>query len=170
MSPEYVMGGAFSVKSDTYSFGVLLLEIVSGFTITSPQLVMNFVGLTAYVSMDKCTESEYTRHSNLIISCFYWLRHGLWEDGKATELVHSSVIESCSLDEFLWCIHVGLLCVQDCPNDRPLMASVTFMLENGSALLPAPKQPTYFALQNFEAEESRENSVNTVTITTLEGR
>ncbi|TVU16224.1 hypothetical protein EJB05_39776, partial [Eragrostis curvula] len=27
MSPEYAMGGAFSVKSDTYSFGVLLLEI-----------------------------------------------------------------------------------------------------------------------------------------------
>uniref|UniRef100_A0A8R7TMV4 Protein kinase domain-containing protein n=1 Tax=Triticum urartu TaxID=4572 RepID=A0A8R7TMV4_TRIUA len=111
MSPEYVMGGAFSIKSDTYSFGVLLLEIISGLKITSQQLVMNFVSLTAYA----------------------WR---LWEDGKATELVHSSVTESCSLDEVLWCIHVGLLCVQDCPNDRPLMASVTFMLENGSALLP----------------------------------
>ncbi|XP_040379086.1 G-type lectin S-receptor-like serine/threonine-protein kinase At1g61400 isoform X2 [Oryza brachyantha] len=30
MSPEYAMQGKFSVKSDTYSFGVLLLEIVSG--------------------------------------------------------------------------------------------------------------------------------------------
>ncbi|VAH52487.1 unnamed protein product [Triticum turgidum subsp. durum] len=32
MSPEYAMDGAFafSVKSDTYSFGVLLLEIISG--------------------------------------------------------------------------------------------------------------------------------------------
>ncbi|KAJ9690117.1 hypothetical protein PVL29_012658 [Vitis rotundifolia] len=30
MAPEYAMEGLFSVKSDTYSFGVLLLEILSG--------------------------------------------------------------------------------------------------------------------------------------------
>ncbi|VVA21669.1 PREDICTED: cysteine-rich, partial [Prunus dulcis] len=30
MSPEYAMHGQFSVKSDLYSFGVLLLEIISG--------------------------------------------------------------------------------------------------------------------------------------------
>lgn len=30
MSPEYAMGGHFSVKSDVFSFGVLVLEIISG--------------------------------------------------------------------------------------------------------------------------------------------
>ena len=30
MSPEYAMHGHFSVKSDLYSFGVLVLEIISG--------------------------------------------------------------------------------------------------------------------------------------------
>ena len=30
MSPEYVVFGNFSVKSDVFSFGVMLLEIVSG--------------------------------------------------------------------------------------------------------------------------------------------
>lgn len=30
MSPEYAMHGQFSVKSDLYSFGVLLLEIICG--------------------------------------------------------------------------------------------------------------------------------------------
>lgn len=30
MSPEYAMRGQFSVKSDVFSFGVLVLEIVSG--------------------------------------------------------------------------------------------------------------------------------------------
>lgn len=29
MSPEYAMEGIFSIKSDAYSFGVLLLEIVT---------------------------------------------------------------------------------------------------------------------------------------------
>jgi hypothetical protein len=97
----------------------------------------------------------------------------LWEDGKAKELVHSSVIESCPLHEVLRCIHVGLLCVQDLPDDRPFMSSVIFMLENESALLPAPKQPAYFAMQNWETQgprESMENSANGVSITTLEGR
>ena len=30
MSPEYAVDGKFSVKSDVFSFGVLVLEIVSG--------------------------------------------------------------------------------------------------------------------------------------------
>jgi serine/threonine protein kinase len=30
MAPEYVMHGQFSVKSDVFSFGVLVLEMVSG--------------------------------------------------------------------------------------------------------------------------------------------
>lgn len=30
MAPEYAMEGLFSVKSDVFSFGVLLLEIISG--------------------------------------------------------------------------------------------------------------------------------------------
>lgn len=51
MSPEYVTSGAFSVKSDTYSFGVLLLEIVSGLRITSTKLIGDFPNLIAYVSI-----------------------------------------------------------------------------------------------------------------------
>jgi hypothetical protein len=30
MAPEYVIDGLFSIKSDVFSFGVLLLEIISG--------------------------------------------------------------------------------------------------------------------------------------------
>ena len=30
MSPEYAMDGIFSMKSDVFSFGILLLEIISG--------------------------------------------------------------------------------------------------------------------------------------------
>jgi hypothetical protein len=51
MSPEYAIRGAFSVKSDTYSFGVLVLEIVSGLKISSPQLITKYSGLISYVSI-----------------------------------------------------------------------------------------------------------------------
>lgn len=30
MSPEYAMDGLFSIKSDVFSFGVLVLEIITG--------------------------------------------------------------------------------------------------------------------------------------------
>ena len=30
MSPEYAMEGLFSVKSDVFAFGILMLEIISG--------------------------------------------------------------------------------------------------------------------------------------------
>lgn len=30
MSPEYAINGVVSVKTDVYSFGVLLLEVISG--------------------------------------------------------------------------------------------------------------------------------------------
>ena len=30
MSPEYAIDGLFSIKSDVFSFGVLVLEIISG--------------------------------------------------------------------------------------------------------------------------------------------
>ncbi|VAI62364.1 unnamed protein product [Triticum turgidum subsp. durum] len=148
MSPEYAMGGAFSVKTNTYSFGVLLLEIVSGLKISSPQLKTNFCSLITYA----------------------WR---LWEVGEATELVDSFVVVNCSLNEVLRCVHVGLLCVQDHPNDRPLMSSVMLMLENENTLLPTPKQPAYFALSNCEGREATdniENSTNAISITTLEGR
>lgn len=46
MSPEYAMEGHFSVKSDVFSFGVLLLEIVSGRKNKSPlrQTSLNLIG------------------------------------------------------------------------------------------------------------------------------
>jgi len=147
MSPEYAMEGAFSVKSDTYSFGVLMLEIVSGLKISSPYLIKDFPNLIAYA----------------------W---NYWKDGKIEDLVDSSIVEDCSLDEVSRCIHVALLCVQDSPNSRPLMSAVVFMLENKTTPLPTPKQPVYF-VRDYEprkATDNVESSINDVSLTTLQGR
>lgn len=49
MSPEYAVEGLFSVKSDVFSFGVLLLEIVSGKKNTGFYQTKSF-NLLGYVS------------------------------------------------------------------------------------------------------------------------
>ncbi|KAL6844530.1 hypothetical protein ACP4OV_026203 [Aristida adscensionis] len=148
MSPEYAMEGIFSVKSDIYSFGVLLLEIVSGLRISSPHLIKDFPNLITYG----------------------W---NLWKEGKVENMVDSSVRESCSFDEASRYVHIGLLCVQDSPNCRPLMSAVVYMLENESTRLPTPKQPVYFAQRGPESGDgssNRELSVNGMSHTALEGR
>ncbi|KAL9366231.1 hypothetical protein Peur_037430 [Populus x canadensis] len=118
MSPEYVMEGIFSVKSDGFSFGVRLLEIVSGRRIQGPLEIdghpLNLVG-------------------------YAW---ELWKAGGPFELVDPTLRESCSRDQVLRCIHVGLLCVEDNAVDRPIMSDVISMLTS-EAQLPLPKQPEY---------------------------
>ncbi|CAL5014680.1 unnamed protein product [Urochloa decumbens] len=147
MSPEYAMDGAFSVKSDTYSFGVILLEIVSGLKITLTRFA-DFPNLLAYA----------------------W---SLWQDGKAIDLLDSSLVKTCSPSEALRCIHIGLLCVQDNPNSRPLMSSVVSMLENEFTPLSVPKQPVYFAQRYPEPQGTGEktiSSLNNMSVTMLKGR
>ncbi|CAL5029830.1 unnamed protein product [Urochloa decumbens] len=147
MSPEYSMDGAFSIKSDTYSFGVILLEIISGLRITSTHFT-GFPSLLAYV----------------------W---SLWKDSKAIDVVDPSLVDTCSTTEALRCIHIGLLCVQDNPNSRPLMSSVVSMLENEATPLSVPKQPLYFSQWYLEAQGTGENankSTNKMSVTVLEGR
>nr|CAB3494219.1 unnamed protein product [Digitaria exilis] len=148
MSPEYALEGVFSVKSDVYSFGVLILEVVNGTKISSMHITEDFPNLIAYA----------------------W---SLWKDGNTRDFVDSAIVETCSLDETSRCIHVGLLCVQDNPSDRPLMSSILSILENGDISLPPPKQPIYFAERNygtFGEVEAIMNSANTVSTTVLEGR
>ena len=51
MPPEYAIHGQFSVKSDVFSFGVLVLEIISGRKNISFQNGENIENLLSYVSI-----------------------------------------------------------------------------------------------------------------------
>jgi hypothetical protein len=50
MPPEYVRYGRFSIKSDVFSFSVLILEILSGTKISSFRMGDSEEGLISYVS------------------------------------------------------------------------------------------------------------------------
>jgi predicted permease len=49
MAPEYAMEGLFSIKSDIFSFGVILLEIISGKKNSGFYLTKHAQTLLAYV-------------------------------------------------------------------------------------------------------------------------
>jgi len=74
MSPEYAWTGVFSEKSDTYSFGVLLLEVISGEKISRFSYDKERKNLLAYVS--KTLDLEYWTYAEIsqpVQKCFLLL-------------------------------------------------------------------------------------------------
>lgn len=59
------------------------------------------------------------------------------------ELVDDLMDEFDGQPKIIRYIHIGLLCVQQRPEDRPNMSSVILTL-NGEKLLPEPSQPGYY--------------------------
>ncbi|VVA35917.1 PREDICTED: G-type lectin S-receptor [Prunus dulcis] len=132
MAPEYALDGLFSVKSDVFSFGVVVIEIISGKRNTGffqPERSLSLLG--------------YAWHS--------------WKEEKALDLLDQTLCQSCNKDEYLKCVNVGLLCVQEDPSDRPTMSQVVFMLGSETATIPAPKQPA-FIVRRCPSRSSRASS------------
>ncbi|XP_074380167.1 G-type lectin S-receptor-like serine/threonine-protein kinase At4g27290 isoform X2 [Apium graveolens] len=118
MPPEYVIDGIFSTKSDVYSFGVLVLEIVSG-------------------KKNRCF--EHPDH-NLNLLGHAWR---CFNEEKLEDLIDGAILELSIQYEVFRVIQIGLLCVQEYPEDRPDMSSVVLMLSSKMAL-PDPQKPGFF--------------------------
>lgn len=118
MSPEYAMRGHYSTKLDVFSFGVLVLEIVTG------------------------RRNNYTVNSEHSQDLFglVW-KH--WVEGTIAEMVDPGLGRHFPRGEVLKCINIGLLCVQQNPTDRPSMSSIVVMLGSDTVSLEAPYRPAY---------------------------
>ncbi|KAL1363267.1 hypothetical protein AAHE18_03G137700 [Arachis hypogaea] len=150
MSPEYAVHGQFSEKSDVFSYGVIVLELLSG------KRNRDF--------------SDSENYHNLLGHAWR-----LWTEEKPLELLDEVLRENCNPSEVIRCIQVGLLCVQQRPEDRPNMSLVVLML-NGEKMLPKPNFPGFYIDRGvqLQADSSLPNntlfSANQISITILEAR
>ncbi|KAK4485117.1 hypothetical protein RD792_007727 [Penstemon davidsonii] len=141
MAPEYAMHGQFSVKSDVFSFGVIVLEIISGQKSYYFQSGQNPKGLLSSA----------------------WKN---WHEGTEANLIDPMMRGDLGiLQDILRCIHIALLCVQENAADRPTMALVIQMLNSFSITLPVPLEPTFCVpagygteIQEFNAREGDSNT------------
>lgn len=79
--------------------------------------------------------------------------------------------ESCNRSEFIKCVNVGLLCVQEDPVDRPTMSNVITLLDSEAAIPATPKQPAFFLRRGNSSTASSSTKPETNSeITALEGR
>ncbi|GJQ91939.1 G-type lectin S-receptor-like serine/threonine-protein kinase [Tanacetum coccineum] len=152
MSPEYVMGRNFSVKSDIFSFGVLIMEIVTERRNSS------------FASLD--------RTFNLIGHAWE-----LWQQGKILELKDPIFESTCVVQQFSRTIHVALLCVQDSAIERPTTSDMIPMLLNDTISLPTPNKPPYAMVRGLSMSTFNERNpkqedftVNNMSITVMDGR
>lgn len=117
MAPEYLMHGHLSAKADVFSFGVLVLEIVSG---RKNSAFVPPPGSDADNLLD-----------------YAWK---LYKKGRSMELLDPSLKSAAEPDQVLLCIRIGLLCVQADPRLRPDMKRV-IILSKKQSTLEEPTRP-----------------------------
>ncbi|XP_066312658.1 receptor-like serine/threonine-protein kinase SD1-8 [Miscanthus floridulus] len=148
MSPEYAMDGVFSMKSDIYSFGVLVLEIITG----------------------RRNRGFYEEELDLNLLRYAWM---MWKEGRSVDLV-DKVMDGSGVNyrEVLRCIQVALLCVEVQPRNRPLMSSVVMMLASENATVPEPNEPgvNIGNKNTSDTDSSHGLTANSVTITAIDAR
>ncbi|KAK9714866.1 hypothetical protein RND81_06G126200 [Saponaria officinalis] len=120
MAPEYTRYKQLSVKSDVYSFGILLLEIICG----------------------RRNSGYFEEEFAAGLVSLVWKN---WRGGTISSVLDPKVTVDTSLEtEVKRYLHIGLLCVQKNPTERPNMSSVIIWLSTNSSL-PVPSFPGYIS-------------------------
>ncbi|WZZ14370.1 hypothetical protein YC2023_107459 [Brassica napus] len=113
MAPEYLNHGQISTKSDVFSFGVMLLEMISG-------------------ERNNSFEGEG-------LAAFTWKR---WVEGKPETVIDPLLMKN-PRNEIIKLIQIGLLCVQENAAKRPTMSSVIVWLGSETIIIPLPRAPAF---------------------------
>ncbi|PSR98573.1 LRR receptor-like serine/threonine-protein kinase [Actinidia chinensis var. chinensis] len=153
LAPEYILGGQLTMKADVYSFGVLILEVVSG----------------------KSSGKANLGGMRKLLLEWAWQ---LYEEGKLLELVDPDM-EAFSEEDVIRYMKVAFFCTQSSANQRPTMSQVIEMLSRNDIQLNE-KQLTapglFLDSSKFSNKKSMENPTSyqmssaSITITQLTPR
>ncbi|CAL4986040.1 unnamed protein product [Urochloa decumbens] len=123
-APECRERRLFSIKSDVYGFGALLLEIVSG---------RRCFSLASGESGD----------DHGFLNRRAW---NLWRAGRLIKLIDSPLGNESERTEILRCIQIAMVCIEENPASRPTMQDVVLMLSCQDVALPMPQRPAYLRI------------------------
>ncbi|XP_050872294.1 cysteine-rich receptor-like protein kinase 3 [Lathyrus oleraceus] len=126
MAPEYVIRGKLTEKADVYSFGVLVIEIVSG-----------------------KKNSSYVLNSSSILQTVW----SLYGSNKLSDIVDPILEGNFPADEACQMLRIGLLCAQATAELRPSMSVVAKMINNNHEILQ-PTQPPFIYSSSSELSKS----------------
>ncbi|KAM0840520.1 hypothetical protein ACQ4PT_059607 [Festuca glaucescens] len=124
MAPEYSNKGVFSSKTDVFSFGSLLLEMLSGKR-----------NCSSYSIRDRTYLSLHEYAWDLV-----FVEKTLWKLLVHPSLCSEALRRMDQNHQIRRCAHIALVCVQEDPADRPSMWEVVLMLST-TARLETPKKP-----------------------------
>ncbi|ERN02723.1 cysteine-rich receptor-like protein kinase 3 [Amborella trichopoda] len=116
MAPEYIIRGKLTEKADVYSFGVLIVEILSGRRVNS-----------------------YSQTTGPVLQVVW----DLYRSCRLYEAVDPSLEGGYSREDVSRVLQIGLLCTQASAELRPSMALVVQMLKDTNCNIPLPTQPPF---------------------------
>ncbi|GJW93012.1 cysteine-rich receptor-like protein kinase 2, partial [Tanacetum coccineum] len=133
MAPEYISHGKLTEKVDVYSFGVLVLEVVTGMPNRGIQT------------------SEYTR--SLVSIAWEHFKKGSVEELVDPKLTLNKKTNSKMIKEVQSVVHIGFLCIQEVASLRPTMSMVLQMLSKNIEPLPSPANPPYLTETSMQLND-----------------
>lgn len=116
MAPEYLTHGHLSEKADVFSFGVVVLELITG-----------------------QKNSRFNRDPQCR-SLLEWV-YKLYKKQSCMEIMDPTIVSSVDPEQLVMCIQIGLLCVQSEPKSRPDMSRVVLLVSKKPSILEEPERP-----------------------------
>lgn len=136
MAPEWVKNEPITSKADVYSFGMVLLEMVSG--------IRNFE------VQGSSTDSEDWYFPR-------WAFNKVFKEMKVEDILDRNIKnqydDRAHFESVNRMVKTAMWCLQDQPEMRPSMGKVAKMLE-GTVEITEPKRPTIFFLSEPEEGDS----------------
>lgn len=146
LAPEYAIRGQVTRKADVYSFGVLLIEIVSG----------------------RCNTDTKLPYEDQILLEKTWR---CYDQGHLEKIIDSSLGEDLDVEEACRFLKIGLLCTQQVTKRRPSMSTVVGMLRgDADADVGAEKISKPDVIRDFRELTARSRATSSTLLTSIIAR